>query len=334
MALSEKLQKKLEVYEQAYFGLDLPVPIKNGLQVYPVLVKDYYKFYSNLACLTMDKNIKKVKVLNEKTGIEEVQEISNPKGISQSYMAYLIEQMEDKDYGGLLTSQVITLLEMVLHIKNGLFCPNCHQDKGLSYDEIITALKEIDNDSTLSKEEKEEQKKQYFLKNSVCPVCGGLRREIFSIKKTDTIKKISVYDYDFSPQEFDELVAIILHYNILDYDGDKYMDPSLKKDLEIKAQMENKNYTGPSLEKQLVCISISSPYKIEELKELTLRKLTLMLKTIDAKNVYYTQLQGMYSGMVKFKQDPKHWIFSDNKKDMSKELMMMNDVREKFKHVT
>ena len=27
-------------------------------------------------------------------------------------------------------------------------------------------------------------------------------------------------------------------------------------------------------------------------------KLTLMLKTIDAKNVYYTQLQGMYSGMV------------------------------------
>ena len=45
---------------------------------------------------------------------------------------------------------------MVLHIKNGLFCPNCHQDKGLSYEEIITALKEIDNDSTLSKEEKEE----------------------------------------------------------------------------------------------------------------------------------------------------------------------------------
>ena len=73
---------------------------------------------------------------------------------------------------------------------------------------------------------------------------------------------------------------------------------------------------------------------MEELKELTLRKLTLMLKTIDAKNVYYTQLQGMYSGMVKFKQDPKHWIFSDNKKDFSKEIMQLSDVHKKFEQVT
>ena len=334
MALSEKLKQKLEVYEQAYFGLDLPVPIKNGnLQAYPVQVKDYYHFYSNLGCLTMDKNIKKVKVLNEKTGIEEIQEISNPKGISQSYMAYLIEQMEDKDYGGQLTAQVIYLLGLVLHIDDGMFCPEC-DDQGITFKEIAVKMKEIESDSTLSNEEKEEQKKQYYLSNAICPICGKPKREIFSIKDTGTIKKISIYNNDFSPQEFDELIAIILHYNILDYDGDRYMDPLLKKDLEIKAQMENKNYTGPSLEKQLVCISISSPYKIEELKELTLRKLTLMLKTIDAKNVYYTQLQGMYSGMVKFKQDPKHWIFSDNKKDMSKELMSMGDVREKFKHVT
>ena len=59
-----------------------------------------------------------------------------------------------------------------------------------------------------------------------------------------------------------------------------------------------------------------------------------MLKTIDAKNVYYAQLQGSFSGIVKFKEEPKHWIFSDNKKDMSKEVMYMGDVREKFKHVT
>ncbi|PWL40700.1 MAG: hypothetical protein DBY43_06830 [Clostridiaceae bacterium] len=74
----------------------------------------------------------------------------------------------------------------------------------------------------------------------------------------------------------------------MDYDGDKYIDPNLKKDMELKQRLENKNYSSPSLEKMLVCISISSPYTMEELKEkITLRKLSLMLKTIDAKNYYY-----------------------------------------------
>ena len=332
MAISQKLQEKLQVYEQAYFGLDLPVPFKKDLFIYPVTVKDYYKFYSNLSCLTMDKNVVKKKQLNDK-GFEEIIEVSNPKGISQSYMAYLIEQMENDEYGSILTAQVIALLELVMHIKNGFYCPNCHEGE-LKYSDMLIDIKKIENDSTLSDDEKLKKKREYFLLNSVCPHCGQPRRDIFCIKDTGTIKKICIYDNELSPQDFDELIAIILHYNILDYDGDRYIDPLLKKDLEAKAQLQNKNYNSPSLEKQLVCISISSPYKIEELKDISLRKLTMMLKTIDAKNVYYTQLSGMYSGMVKFKSEPKHWIFSDNKKDMSKEVMSMGDVKEKFKHVT
>jgi len=35
-------------------------------------------------------------------------------------------------------------------------------------------------------------------------------------------------------KDLEELTAIITHYNILDYDGDKYIDPNLKKDLELK----------------------------------------------------------------------------------------------------
>ena len=332
MPISKKLQEKIEIYEQAYFGMDLPVPFKKDLFIYPVKVRDYYKFYSNLSCLTMDKNIIKKKQLNDK-GFEEIVEVSNPKGISQSYMAYLIDQMQNEEYGNLITSQVISLLELVLHIDNGFYCPNCHQEE-LLYSDMYKDIRNIDNDSTLTDEQKQEKKKQYYVKNIVCPHCGQVRRDIFSIKDTGPIKKLCVYDNELSPQDFDELIAVIMHYNILDYDGDKYIDPLLKKDLEAKAQLQNKNYNSPSLEKQLVCISISSPYKIEELKDISLRKLTLMLKTIDAKNVYYTQLSGMYSGMVKFKSEPKHWIFSDNRKDMSKELMSMGDVKEKFKHVT
>ena len=334
MALSKKLQEKIARYEQEYFSLDAPVPFKKDLFIYPVRVKDYYNFYSNLSCITMDKNTIKQKQINDK-GFEEIVEIANPKGISQSYMAYLIDQMENQEYGPYLKLQVINLLELVMHFKNGLFCPHCNSSESiLLYKDMLKGFEEITKNDKLTDEEKEKMKTQYYIKSIPCPICGQPRREIVSIKDTGTIKKLCVYDNELSPQDFDELVAIILHENILDYEGDKYMDPTLKKDMEIKARLENKNYNTPSLEKQLICVSISSPYKLEDLQDLPLRKLTLMLKTIDAKNVYYAQLQGSFSGMVKFKEEPKHWIFSDNRKDMSKEVMTMNDVREKFKHVT
>lgn len=38
--------------------------------------------------------------------------------------------------------------------------------------------------------------------------------------------------------------------------------------------------------------------------------------------------------MVSFKEDPKHWIFSDDKRDMSKEIMSLNDLQQKFSQVT
>lgn len=326
--IDKELQKKIQIYEQEYFSLDKPVPFKKNLYIYPVKVNCYYDFYSNVSCLTMDKNIKKVKEKNE-LGIEVEKEVSNPKGIGMSYMGYLIDCIKNTNYGSALSAQIMRIFELVFQIKSGFYCPNCGKEE-LHFDQILKDVSQFKG----SKEEIDLQKTEYFVKNSICPICGNKRREIFSIKESKPIEKFCVYDQEFSPKEFDEFKSIVLHYNILDYDGDNYIDPLLKKDMEEKARLENRNYSGPSLEKQLVCVAISSSYTIEMLKDITLRKLSLMLKTIDAKNTYYTQLQGMYSGMVKFKEDPKHWIFSDNKKDMAKEIMTMNDVQEKFKNVT
>ena len=103
MALSEELKKKLDYYEQAYFYTDSPVPFLDDLKIYPVMAKDYYRFYSNLSCLTMDKTAKRVIQKDEKTGEDKEVTVSNPEGISMSYMAYLISQMEDKQYGQLIT---------------------------------------------------------------------------------------------------------------------------------------------------------------------------------------------------------------------------------------
>lgn len=113
-------------------------------------------------------------------------------------------------------------------------------------------------------------------------------REVYSIKNENGQKNLMIKNVALTNKDLEELTAIITHYNILDYDGDKYIDPNLKKDLELKRQLEHKDYASPSLEKQMVGVSISSPYRIEELKEkVTLRKLALMLKMIDSQRTYY-----------------------------------------------
>lgn len=62
-------------------------------------------------------------------------------------------------------------------------------------------------------------------------------REIISIKNEGNIKKLSIKNTDISPKDFDELKALVSRQNILDYDGDKYIDPDLKEELEIKARL-------------------------------------------------------------------------------------------------
>ena len=175
---------------------------------------------------------------------------------------------------------------------------------------------------------------EYFKEKMKCKKCGSNMREIISIKNEGNIKKLSIKNTDISPKDFDELKALVSRQNILDYDGDKYVDPDLKEELEIKARLQNKNYTSPSLEKQMVCVCAGTGYTLKELKEIPLRKLTLLLKTVDSKANYYAQVQGAYSGMVKFKEDPKHWIFGDNKRDIASEFTSLESFTGKFNDVT
>ena len=336
MIISKELEQKITVYEQAYFQTDDPVPFKGGLKVYPVMARDYYKFYSTLGCLTQDKTVKKVKYTDE-NGIEKEKDVANPEGIAMSYMNYLIKQMEDEKIGGFVTSQVIRIFELCLHEKNRLYCPKC--GKKIEDEEIAKKLLELDKEiaglgEEVSDQDKQLKKLQMIQSLSVCE-CGEQMREVYSIRNENGQKNLAIKDVILTNKDLEELTAIITHYNILDYDGDKYIDPNLKKDLELKKQLESKNYTSPSLEKQLVGVSISSPYHIEELKEnVTLRKLALMLKMIDSQRTYYAQIQGQMSGMIEFKTPPLHWLYGNDKKDMSKEIMSLNDVQKKFAAVT
>jgi len=66
-------------------------------------------------------------------------------------------------------------------------------------------------------------------------------------------------------QDLDLLCSLIPRQNIIDYDGDEYIDPDLKEELELKSKMQNSDYTSPTLEKTMVCIVADTGLSFEYL---------------------------------------------------------------------
>ena len=174
----------------------------------------------------------------------------------------------------------------------------------------------------------------FLQEKMICSECKTQMRDVFSIKEENGISKFVIKNIEINANEFDEFKAIVPRQNIIDYDGDIYMDPDLKEELEIKARLKNSDYTSPTLEKQLVCIVAATGMTFDYLHTITLRKLSMLLRTVDKMNTYYSQLQGVMSGMVTFKEDPKHWIFSDDKKNIKDELTSLETFEKKFERVT
>ncbi len=334
--LTEELKEKIDLYEKIYFATDEPVPFRKDIKIYPVMVKDYYSFYSLLPCFTMDKNIKKVTVMEvdpmDKNGGEKpvVKEVSNPLGMQMSYMAYLCEMMMDETMGKTLTQQVMGLMEMVLHIKNGFFCPHCHSEKAKKdFDEIIKGLAECKDD---------EEKNQYWMNIMKCPDCGEPVREIYTIKDNGKRKKFCIGDYECTAKDFDELIAIVCHMNILGYDDDEYIDPDLKKDLDLKKKLQNQDFQSPTLEKQIGAVSISTGFLPKVImEEFTIRRLSFYLRLIDSKMNYQICKTASLSGFVSFKGGViEHWIYSKDEfgRDATKELKSVEQLQKDFSNIT
>lgn len=306
------LAQKIEYLSQMYFELDEPVPFKNGLKIYPVKVKDYYKFYSVVQVFTIDKN-------------EDI------RGIPLSYLDYLFLLMKEEGNGRNYTSQLILILQMVFKIKNGLYCSNSSCE---NYKKIIP-YGEIWDEADKIKDEKE--KKLFFDKMLICPHCGRKRQEVFGMQINRKTKKgsLKILDTVLNARDFDELKEIVCHQNIPDYGSQgEFYDKELEEELKIKAQMENPNNVQPTLEKQLCCIVSSSAYTYDQLKEVTIRRMVLLLRTIDAKLHYFCYRQAEASGMVTFKNDIQHWIYSNDKHDLSKDVMTLDALKDKLKQVT
>ena len=357
MSISKELQKKLDYYEQVYFAMDTPIPFRDGLVLYPVLVKDYYNFYNSIPCLTFDKSIKTIMGPDGRP-----QKTTDADGIRMNNLSYLIKKMESEEEGQITIMQVMQLFELIFHIQRGIFCPNC--GKQLTYEEAFSNLdertkalvedlkvkiqeeyhqeqisqgeepKDLEFDEEMEKNLYKLAQSQAMRETYTCPDCQAQMRDIFAIKNDDGKKTLTILKYEFTAKDFDELKALVPRQNILDYDADKYINPDLKEELELKAMLKNSDYTSPTLEKQMVCVVASTGYTFEEIQQkMTIRKLAFLLRTIDRKNTYYAQLQGQMSGMVSFKEDPKHWIFGDDKRNIKDELTDYGQFEKKFKDV-
>lgn len=307
------LKSKIKYYEQRYFSNDEPVPFVGGLLIYPVLVKDYYKFYSVISCFTINKN-------------------EDNDGISMSNLEYLYYKMSADDKENNITiSSFITLLEMIFHIEYGLKCPKC--GKLLPYDEVGKHIKELQKQFKQDENQMQSNINEYLKDIQLCPECQEKRYETIKYEYNKNNCSLYVDNIKITKKDFDELRKVVCFQNIPDYD-DEYIDPELKAELEEAARLRNPNNVQPSLEKQECCIVASSNYTFETIKQITIRKLVMLLRTIDSKLHYFAYRQAEASGLVSFKGELTHWIYGESKEDKFAHIQKLDDFKDKLKHVT
>ena len=303
---------KLEYIEQIFFSNDEPVPLKEGLKIYPVKLKDYYKFYSLIGCFTVDKNM----------------DMENM-GISKSHLSYALLLM-DKDKQG-FGSRFIELLKMVFNIENFIMCSNencdyAREDLFEFYGELLRKQKEYESATFERKMELENEVEELL----ACPKCKSPLRENIGILTKDNKKKLFIGHVEITKDDYDFLRRIYCYQNILDYD-DKYIDPELKEALDEKKRLESMDAENPSLEKQEAAVITGSSYTFETIKTIPLRKFTMLLRVIESRLQYEAMRTGEMSGMVTFKNPIPHWLYSNNKKkSIMDEVTSLDSFKNKF----
>lgn len=147
--------------------------------------------------------------------------------------------------------------------------------------------------------------------------------------------KVRGVAYDSS--DFDEIIKIIFEQNCItpiDNTIQKEVRDALQKAEEFKMQQTKQKMC--SLEEQMICVLISTPLKLEDIYELTIRKFEKILRRVDAKLHYQIYLSASMSGMVKFKDENaiKHWMNDLTNDDRYADVKVdMDTIRNKIESV-
>jgi hypothetical protein len=142
---------------------------------------------------------------------------------------------------------------------------------------------------------------------------------------------IGIKNIVLDKDDFKNLKLIVCSQNVPDY-STEYIDPDLEEDRKEAERLRSKNIEVPSLEQQMCCIVSGSSYKLEELQQMSIRKFSILLKTIDEKLHYEIYKMNENSGAVTFKKGLDHWIYK-KKKSLLDDVISLDKFNEKMKHV-
>lgn len=290
----------LKSYEFSYFREDTPIPFC-GLLIYPVPVRYYEEFASCTSCLTLNKN--------------EV-----PAGIKMSHLDYLISKMRDKDADEARTwsYKLQRLFEIIFHIDNGIKCTKCNHVIRYDSKEYVEYTKKMgelmkrlqENPESVKPEELSEENTKIH-----CPCCGGAEMSsmISIVEDPDTKKNaFSVDGHIINRNDFSKLRQIVLFQNYSDYADESGIDPEIKKDHDEKIRIQQeKNDVHATIEKKVTCLTVTTNYKYDEIYNMSIRRFTMALATVDDLINYKIMKQAVSSGFVSLPKGKsiEHWIY-------------------------
>lgn len=298
--LDKSLVNKLRNYEVEYFREDKPVPFC-GLKIYPISVRNYEEFSNCCSCLTLNKN-------------------ETMEGVRMSHLDFLVSKMQVQGGEGQEWSyKVQRLFELIFHIDNGMKCTDCGYVVKYTDPEFIAFMQQMRTLQLQVQEKGEDSIDPSQLPELICPHCKKNHfTEMIKIKQDEKTKKYNliVDEKTITKSDYADLRQIVLFQNYPDYADDSWVDPDIKRDYKARMEIERKNNdVHASIEKKVTCLSITTNYKFDEIYDMSIRRFTMALATVDDLINYKIMRQAVMSGFVSLPKGKKieHWIYKPDK---------------------
>lgn len=300
--LKPEIADKLKRYENVYFIWDKPVPFCDTLSVYPVTMTDYEMFLFCSSCFTLNRK-------------------DDPVGLTKSNLGYLFYKMQlprnennPEEDGPTWSYKFQKLCEIIFHIQNGLKCKECGQVVSYQSPEFAKFL--ADTQTFVQNMREEEITNDTDSPKLVCSKCQktDFIEMVKIVVDPKTKKEVLFVDGQcITSQDFDLLRQLVLYQNFPKYSDDSWVDKKLREDHEERQKLLQKTQGNvhASLEKKMVSLSIATSYSLEQIYQMSMRKFTMALESIDDLINYKIMKTAAMSGFVKLEkgQTIEHWIY-------------------------
>lgn len=153
--------------------------------------------------------------------------------------------------------------------------------------------------------------------NFLLRMCLRLEDDELISYKTENDKAVFyINDKKYTANDFDNIAKIICEQNCVDT-IDENIQKELRDEMEKAKELRKKiqNVKMCSFEDMLICVMISTPMKLEDIYNLTIRKFGKIVKRIDHKMHYQIYKTASLSGFVKFKTEILDWMADLENKD-------------------